>query len=147
MKFSTPGRAILLALFVGAVSTTDSAGQMAADTNAASTPKPPPSLLDNDEMMQLHKVREEVLRENPDLQSEEERLRSAHEAAQGTSMTPEQKSAMQSEWQAYQAKMRAVMLKIDPTLAPIFAKLDKAHLRAASAQAAPFTPRPVRDGD
>ena len=65
-----------------------------------------------------------------------------HESAanQGATSPPAQRSAAFAEWKAYQKKMRAEMLKIDPTLAPIFAQLDSARKHRAPAPApAPVT--------
>jgi hypothetical protein len=44
---------------------------------------------------------------------------------------------MFAEWKAYQKKMRGEMLKIDPTLGPLFAKLDVARKHGAPS---PFQP-------
>jgi hypothetical protein len=52
-----------------------------------------------------------------------------HDAAQGQNPPPnaEQKSAAIAEWKAYRKEIRAAMRKIDPTLSPIFARLDASH--------------------
>jgi hypothetical protein len=115
----------------------------AADaTNAAGNAKPPVSILDNDEMMQLQKVREQVLGANPDLKAEEEKLKALHASAQAQNPPPtaDQRNAAFAEWKAYQTKVRAEMLKVDPTLSPIFAKLDSARKHGAPA---PFSPAPA----
>ncbi len=110
----------------------------AADT-ANPAPMPPPSLLDNDEIAQLQKARVQVFSANPDLKAEEEKLKAFHDSAQSTPPSAEQKTAMFAEWKDYRQKMRAAMLKIDPTLKPIFAKLDQAakHHGAAASPPAP----------
>ena len=93
------------------------------------TPSPPLSILDNDEMMQLQKVRAQVLSANPGLKAEEEKLKALHASVQTQNPPPtaDQRNAAFAEWKAYQTKMRAEMLKVDPTLQPIFAKLDSAR--------------------
>ena len=97
-------------------------------TNAPANPAPPPSALDSDDMTKLVKVREQVLADNPDLKAEEEKLKSMHSAqGQNPPPTAEQKNAAFAEWKAYQKKIRAAMLKVDPTLAPIFARLDESR--------------------
>ncbi len=92
-------------------------------------------------MTRLQKVRAQVLAANPDLKTEEEKLKAMHDAqASMLSVTPEQKNAAFAEWKAYQKKMRAAMLKIDPTLSPLFAKLDTARKNGA---ATPFQQAPA----
>jgi hypothetical protein len=116
----------------------------AADTtNSASDPKPPASLLDNDEMTQLKNVREQVLAAHPELKVEEEKLKTLHETVsqQNPPPTPEVRNAAFAEWKAYQKNMRGEMLKIDPTLKPLFAKLDSAR---AHGSPAPFSPAPAK---
>jgi hypothetical protein len=135
MKIIPVGHAILFALLVCC----SGLGPARAQTNATDVPKPPPSILDNDELAQLQKVRAQVLGAHPDLQSEEEKLTAFHNAAQNpaTQPTPEQRNAMFVEWKAYQKKMRAEMLKIDPTLKPLFAKLDESRKHGGPS---PFQP-------
>lgn len=95
--------------------------------NSAAKPVPP-SALDNDDMTKLVKVRQEVLAANPDLKAEEEKLKAMHEAqSKNPPPTAEQKDAAYAEWKAYQKKIRAAMLKIDPTLSSVFAKLDESR--------------------
>lgn len=140
MKMILSHRAILLALFVGFAGMSSSPVQASATTNAAaSAQQPPSSRLDNDEMVQLQKAREQVLNANPDLKVEEEKLKALHESAQTQNppATPEQRNAAFAEWKAYQKKMRAAMLKVDSTLGPIFAKLDESRKHGAPA---PFQP-------
>jgi hypothetical protein len=105
-------------------------------TNAAAA-KPPPSALDNDEMVELKKAREQVLAANPDLKAEEEKLKALHEAQGQNPPTDAQKNAAYDEWKAYQKKIRAAMLKVDPSLSAIFAKLDEARKHGSPP---PFAP-------
>ncbi len=115
------------ALCLGGLSST-----FAQTTNPApsTAPAPPPSILDNDEMTHLTSVREQVLAGNPDLKAEEEKLKALHDAAQTQKPSEEQRKADYIEWKAYQKKMRAAMLKVDPTLQPLFDKLDAARKHA-----------------
>jgi hypothetical protein len=112
---------------------------MPPTTNSAGTPQLPPSMLDNDEMAQLQKARAQVLSTHPDLKAEEEKLKALHDSSQNQVPPPtaEQRNAMFAEWKAYQKKMRGEMLKIDPTLGPLFAKLDVARKHGAPS---PFQP-------
>ena len=106
---------------------------LAQSTNAAAPM--PPSALDNDEMTHLAKIRAEVLAAHPDLKAEEEKLKAMHDSAQGKAPSEDQRKADYIEWKAYQKKMRGEMLKIDPTLQPLFDKLDEARKHGG---AAPF---------
>jgi hypothetical protein len=140
MKISLFHRAALVAVILGFAAMGNSSAQAPAATNPPTEGQPPPPLLDNDEMVQLQKVREQVLGANPDLQAEEVKLKQVHdhEQNQNPPATPEERNAMFAEWKAYQKKMRGLMLKIDPTLAPIFAKLDKARKNGTAPT--PFQP-------
>ena len=112
----------------------------AADaTTTASDKQPPASLLDNDEMTQLQKARDQVLAAHPELKTEEEKLKTLHETVSKQNPPPsaEERNAAFAEWKAYQKTMRAEMLKVDPTLKPLFAKLDNARKHGAPA---PFSP-------
>jgi hypothetical protein len=127
------------ALFLGLLSFVSARAQMPPTTNSAGTPQLPPSMLDNDEMAQLQKARAQVLSTHPDLKAEEEKLKALHDSSQNQVPPPtaEQRNAMFAEWKAYQKKMRGEMLKIDPTLGPLFAKLDVARKHGAPS---PFQP-------
>jgi hypothetical protein len=140
MKMSFLHRSTLLALVLTLTSLGSGDVRAADSTNAAPNAKPPVSILDNDEMQQLKKAREKVLAANPDLKTEEEKLKALHDSAQSQNPPPTaaQRNAMFAEWKTYQKKVRAAMLKVDPTLAPIFAKLDSARKTGASAP--PFQP-------
>lgn len=91
----------------------------------------PPSVLDNDDMARLTKVRTQVLAAHPELQAEETKLKARHAAVQGQTPTADERKADLAEWKDYRAKMRAEMLKLDPTLQPIFEKLDAARKNGA----------------
>jgi hypothetical protein len=142
MKTTFIGRVILPALVFGFFGQLPvSALASATPTEPANSSKVPPPILDNDEMGQLQKVRAQVLAANPDLKAEEEKLKSMHDAqAKMLALMPDQKNAAFAEWKAYQKKMRAAMLKIDPTLSPLFAKLDAARKNGSPT---PFQPATV----
>jgi hypothetical protein len=122
---------VLLGLLTFASARMDA--QVAANT-PASTQRPAP-LLDNDETMQLSHARETVFKANPDLKAESEKLKAMHDSA--NTPTADQRNAAFAEWKTYQKKMRAAMLEVDPTLRPIFAKIDAARKNGAPA---PFQP-------
>ncbi len=94
-------------------------------TNAASSGQRPAPLLDNDEMAQLNHAREKVFAAHPDLKTENEKLKAMHDAT--STPTDDQRNAANAEWKAYRDKMRAEMLKVDPTLKPVFTKIDAAR--------------------
>jgi hypothetical protein len=110
-----------------------------ADSTTANEPMPPKAVLDNDERMQLMKVRDQVLAAHPDLKAEEAKLKQMHQASMTAPPSDAEIASAKAEWQAYQDKLRAEMLKIDPTLAPIFAKLDEAHKNKIPLDAPPAT--------
>jgi hypothetical protein len=139
MKITSFDRAILLALLMALAATVSAQAQAAATTNASGSAQMPPPMLDNDELTHLQTVRAQVLSANPDLKTEEEKLTALHAAAQSQNPPPtaEQRNAAFAEWKAYQKKMRGLMLQIDPTLVPIFAKMDEARKHGAPT---PFQP-------
>lgn len=97
-------------------------------TSAPGSTQMPPPLLDQDEMTQLKHAREKVFETNPALKAENDRLKEMHDSS--TTPTAEQRNAAFAEWKSYQKQMRAAMLKVDPTLGPIFAKIDAARKKA-----------------
>ena len=129
---------MLLALFLGFAAAGHAGAQAAAATNAPGS-MPPMPMLDNDERVQLKKAHDEVMATHPDLKAEEEKLREMHDSAGNEAAPPSQdkRNAMFSEWKTYRQEMRAEMLKVDPTLAPIFAKLDRARRHEAPASSTP----------
>jgi hypothetical protein len=94
-------------------------------TNAPGSTQMPPPLLDQDEMTELKQAREKVFESNPDLKAENDKLKAMHDAS--ATPTADQRNAAFVEWKAYQKKMRAEMLKVDPKMGPIFAKIDAAR--------------------
>jgi hypothetical protein len=86
------------------------------------------SVLTADEKAQLNKARDAVLAANPDLKTEADNLKQqgAKLRSESDSASDDDRQALKTKIKDHDAKMRAAMLKLDPTLAPIFAKLDAA---------------------
>ena len=120
-------------------------GIVLAQTNSTATPSAPSqnggrlSFLSPQDKMKLLKARKEVLAANPDLQAEQQDLMKQREALKDNAdATPEDKMELFQSFTAHEKKMQAAMLKVDPTLAPVFAQIDqqmkqKMAQRAASA--------------
>jgi hypothetical protein len=129
-------RVALLALVLGTASAT---AIFAQTTNTPSTTAPAnssggfhhhhDSVLSADEKAQLKKAHEAALAANPSLQTEEASLKQQFETikGQGDSATKDEKHALHEQAHTFHQNLRTAELKIDPTLAPIFAKLDAAH--------------------
>lgn len=96
-------------------------------TNApAVNPSSPSSALTPDEREYLRKVKKQVLAAHPDLKAEDDTLSQQRDDldSQGASASPDARKAFFATWHDHQQKIRVEALKIDPTLAPIYAKLD-----------------------
>jgi len=136
-NISSLQRIALLAFALGTTGITATFAQTPSTTTpstppASGTTQPTPdhpSVLTADEKAQLQKARDQVLADNADLKTEGADLAKQHDAlkAQGGSATDSDKQAFHTAMHDYHDKLRAAMLKVDPTLAPIFAKLDAAH--------------------
>jgi Spy/CpxP family protein refolding chaperone len=132
-SYLTFPRAAFLAIALGATVTT---AVFADDSTPATTPSTPPAggeghhhgdrVLTPDERAQLMKAHDAALAANPDLKTEGDALKQEHQSL-GSDATEDQKKAFFTKMQAYHEKVKAAELAIDPTLAPIFAKLDAAH--------------------
>jgi hypothetical protein len=107
-------------------------------TNAPTTGQLPPPLLDHDEMARLNAARQGVFKADPNLQAESEKLKAMHDST--ATPTTDQRNAAFAEWKAYQKKMRAEMLKIDPGLQAVFVKIDAARKNGAPSPFQPSTP-------
>lgn len=85
------------------------------------------------------KARQEVLAQNPDLQTEQDNLKKERQDLKNNSdASPEDKMQLLQDFQAHEKKMQAAMIKLDPSLKPILDKLDaqmkeKFQQRAAQA--------------
>jgi hypothetical protein len=91
---------------------------------ADSTSSDPLASLTPAEKQQLLKVRQQVISSNPDLETERDAIRKQKQALKDGTATPQQKIALLKEIQAHQEKMKAAMLKIDPTLGPVIDKVN-----------------------
>lgn len=105
-----------------AQSTTNSAPAINSTTNSSSAG----SALTADERAQLRKVKKEVLAAHPDLKAQDDDLSQQRDDLdnQVPPATPDERKAFFAKWHDLQMKIRVEALKIDPTLAPIYAKLD-----------------------
>ena len=85
------------------------------------------------------KAREQVLANNPDLKAEQEGLTKKREAlkAQGDSASPEERQALFESYMSHQKKMKVAMLKVDPSLGPVFAQIDQQMKEKFQQHAAP----------
>jgi hypothetical protein len=87
------------------------------------------SVLSAAEKAQLKKAKEQALAANGTLQTEKENLKQKFEALRSANppATKDQWTALQKEKEQFHQQLRSAELAFDPTLAPIFAKLDAAH--------------------
>jgi chromosome segregation ATPase len=104
------------------------------------------SILTADEVAQLKKAHDAAIAANGTLQTEQASLKSQFQAlrAEGKSATPAEWQALHQQKEDFKAKLRSAELAIDPTLSPIFAKLDAArshqhHHTDSAASTAPAT--------
>jgi len=106
-----------------------------AQTNAAPAGAPansqlPPgnamlSFLSPAEQIQYAKARAKALADNPDLKSEGEKVAQEGGQAMSAGATAADRQAFIEKMNSHRQKLRQAMLKEDPTLEPIFAKIDK----------------------
>ncbi len=87
------------------------------------------SVLTSDERAQLKKAHDAALAANGTLQTQEASLRQQFETlkSEGANATKDQWQALHQQESDFHAKLRSAELLVDPTLSPIFAKLDAAH--------------------
>ncbi len=79
------------------------------------------------ERQQLETAKKAVLEANPDLKKQAEDLRAERKTLRADgNATPDQKQALMEKWMAFEESLRAPELKQDPTLQPIFDKIDAA---------------------
>ncbi len=69
--------------------------------------------------MKLMKVRQQVLADNPDLKAEQDAIKQQAQSLKGGDASPQDKADFMQKLQAHQEKMKAAMLKVDPTLGPV----------------------------
>jgi hypothetical protein len=119
----------LVALALGTTGVTAALAQTPTPVSPATTQAATTPGLTADEKAQLKKDRDQVLAANPDLKTEEDNLTKQHDAlkSQGESASADDKKALHAQMHAHMDKIRAAVLKIDPTAAPLYAKLDALH--------------------
>jgi hypothetical protein len=86
--------------------------------------------------MKLMKTRNEVFANNPDLKAEADSLKQQGQTIKGGNATPEQKMSFAQSMKEHQDKMKAAMLKIDPTLGPLIDQADAEMKQKMAARAA-----------
>jgi hypothetical protein len=105
-----------------------------ADSTSSAPAVPPPSAssmanqitstLTPAEKTQLMDVRMKTMAANPDLQTEEMGLMQKGMALQSGGATDADKMAFRGEVKAHADKVRAAMVKLDPTIEPVLAKIE-----------------------
>jgi len=129
-------RAALLALALGSASATAAFAQTTtpppptAPTSSAGGHHHHPNVLTADEKAQLKKAREAAFAADSSLQTERDNLKQQFESlkAEGKGgATKDQWKALREQGLDFHQKLKAAELGIDPTLAPIFAKLEAAR--------------------
>lgn len=135
MKSSLKLFAVVFALILGcSVSPT-----VWAQAASPSTASPSVTPLTPQDKMRLLKVRQQVLDSDPVLKTEQDSLKKQGQALKSGDATPEEKMDFVQDMEAHQQKMKAAMLKIDPTLGPIIdqaAAEMKQKMQARAAQGA-----------
>ena len=106
-----------------------------AQTNAPAAGAPPTpqsaqanaalSFLTPPEQLQYAKARAKALADSPDLKAEGEVIVKQGASSMNGQATAEEKLAFIEKMNSHRQKLRQAMLKEDPTLEPIFSKIDK----------------------
>jgi hypothetical protein len=109
-----------------------------AQTNAPAPASNPLGFLTPAEQVQYAKAHQKALEDNPDLKSEGENLL---QMGQNVS-SPADQLAFREQMISHRQKLRQAMLKADPTLGPIFTKIDQ-HLSEMKAQQAAAAGSPM----
>jgi hypothetical protein len=139
MKASLRGMIVFLLVAVGPF-------LLRGQTNSAAATAPAPNaqvarelaFLTPAEQLQYAKAHQKALENNPGLKSEGEDLiqqaRSLHAESPA-----EDRQAFLEKMNSHRQKLRAAMLKEDPTLTPVFTEIDQhiSQMRAQSSAAAP----------
>ena len=96
------------------------------------------SFLTPAEQEQYAKARAKALAENPALNAEGDDLKEKFTGVM-TSGTPADRQAFMEKMNSHRQKLRQAMLKVDPTLAPVFTQIDKhiSQMRAKQMGQAP----------
>jgi len=79
------------------------------------------------EKAQLQKDRAAAFAANPSLQTQATSLKQQFEALKGGNATPAQWQAIHQQREAFVTQLHAAEKQIDPSIAPILAKLEAAH--------------------
>jgi len=135
---------ILLLVLAGGISS------LWAQTNSGAPASPPAapashemrmlSFLTPDEQLEYAKARAKALANNPELKTEGEDLMKEGSAAMAGG-TPADQQAFREKMVSHRQKLREAMLKEDPNLGPIFAKID-AHISEMKARQSGEMQRP-----
>jgi hypothetical protein len=135
-------RVALMALTLGTAGVTATFAQTTTtpDTAPSSTPSTTPpnesrhhhhhdSVLSETEKAQLKAAKEKALASNTTLQSQEAALKQQKDTLKAANppATKDQWEAFHQQKEQFHQSLRAAELQADPTLSPIFAKLDAAH--------------------
>ena len=83
------------------------------------------SFLTPAEQIQYANARAKALSDNPDLKAEGEKVAQEGVGAMTADATAAEKQAFIEKMNSHRQKLRQAMLKEDPTLEPIFTKIDK----------------------
>jgi hypothetical protein len=121
-------RVALAALALGTATLTATFAQ-STPPSATCTHCPHNSVLTDAEQAQLKQAYQAALAANPSLQTEEDSLKQQHETlkSEGSNATADDKKALHQQWHDFFTNLKTAELNIDPTLGPIFAKLEAAH--------------------
>jgi len=123
---------IVLLLTLGALLTCPSFVKAQDSTNAPPSGPPPGghhdrdlSILTDAERQELKKAHDEAAQADPTLEAQGkdimDKMKAAHEAGEKPS------ADLMAQMHAFREKMEAAMIKADPNVAPILAKLKAAH--------------------
>jgi len=112
---------------------TDSTTASAAPSPQVAQANAALSFLTPEEQMQYAEARAKALADNPDLKAEGEAVARQGANAMLADATASDKQAFIEQMRLHREKLRQAMLKEDPTLKPVFAKIDK-HLSELKAK-------------
>ncbi len=97
-----------------------------------STPSAAPakaSTLTPDEVAQIKKAHDAALAADPALKTEDDTLtKQRDELKANSSASADDKAAFKAKWHDHQDKLHAAMIKIDPAVQPLLAKMKAAHV-------------------
>jgi hypothetical protein len=127
-----PSSLLTVGLLAAALAYVGCGASRADDSTAPSTPPPAAdnggghhmSVLTPDERKQLMNDREQVLAGDADLKKEDDDLKGQRP---GPDASQDDRQAFRAKWHDHMEKVRDAVLKLDPSAAAIYAKLDAAH--------------------